>query len=58
MNRKLGRVMSNSRMVSFIAFLSATCAWIMKMPILFLVTAVALIASALLHLHDRRHTKQ
>lgn len=53
MNRKLGRVMSSSRMITFIAFLAATFAWILEMPALFTVSLVALVASALLFLNDR-----
>ncbi|NOH80423.1 hypothetical protein F0231_11805 [Vibrio sp. RE86] len=53
MNRKLGRVMSSSRMITFIAFLAATFAWILEMPALFTVSLIALVASALLFLNDR-----
>ncbi|NOI74780.1 hypothetical protein F0224_03745 [Vibrio coralliilyticus] len=54
MDRKLGRVMSGSRMVTFIAFLAVTFAWILKMPALFTVSVVALIASGMLYWNDKR----
>ena len=54
MDRKLGRVMSGSRMVTFIAFLAATFAWILKIPALFTVSVVALIASGMLYWNDKR----
>lgn len=53
MNRKLGRVMSSSRMITFIAFLAATFAWILNMPALFTVSVIALIASLALYIKDR-----
>ena len=54
MDRKLGRVMSNSRMVTFIAFLAATFAWVLKMPALLTVSIIALVLSAALYLYDKR----
>lgn len=54
MDRKLGRVMSHSRMVTFIAFLAATFAWVLQMPALFTVSVIALILSAALYLYDKR----
>ncbi len=54
MNRKLGRVMSSSRMISFIAFLLATFAWVLSMPALFTVSVLALVASGILHWQDRK----
>ncbi|NOI80278.1 hypothetical protein F0237_06315 [Vibrio tubiashii] len=53
MSRKLGRVMSSSRMITFVAFLAATFAWILKMPALFTVSLIALIASGALYLNDK-----
>ncbi len=53
MSRKLGRIMSNSRMVSFVAFLAATLAWVLNMPALFTVSLLALAASAVLYLSDK-----
>ncbi|WP_176288925.1 hypothetical protein [Vibrio sp. JPW-9-11-11] len=53
MSRKLGRVMSSSRMITFVAFLAATLAWILKMPALFTVSFVALLASVALFIKDR-----
>ncbi|MEZ8102677.1 hypothetical protein [Vibrio bivalvicida] len=52
MSRKLGRVMSSSRMITFVAFLAATFAWILKMPALFTVSLLALVASGALYLND------
>ncbi len=53
MSRKLGSVMSSSRMISFVAFLAATFAWVLKMPALFTVSLLALIASVALYLNDK-----
>jgi len=53
MSRKLGRVMSSSRMITFVAFLAATFAWILKMPALFTVSLIALVASGALYLNDK-----
>ncbi|EPN4953902.1 hypothetical protein [Vibrio sp. T13N] len=50
---KLGHVMSFSRMFSFIAFLTATFAWILSMYALFTVSVVALVVSAILYLKER-----
>ncbi len=58
MNRKLGRVMSNSRMVSFVAFLAAVFAWVLKMPALLTVSIVALLFSAALYLYDKYKSNQ
>lgn len=57
MSRKLGRVMSNSRMITFVAFLAATFAWILKMPALFSVSMLALVASAALFIYDKYKQK-
>lgn len=46
-NQKLGQIMTFSRMFSFIAFLSATFAWILSMHVLFTVSILSLIASAI-----------
>ncbi|AIW16155.1 hypothetical protein OPW41_03990 [Vibrio europaeus] len=59
MSRKLGRVMSSSRMITFVAFLAATFAWILKMPALFTVSLIALVASGGLYLNDKyKHRKE
>lgn len=59
MSRKLGRVMSSSRMITFVAFLAATFAWILKMPALFTVSLLALVASGVLYLNDKlKHRKE
>ncbi|EIN6342273.1 hypothetical protein [Vibrio parahaemolyticus] len=52
-SNKLGHVMSFSRMFSFIAFLTATFAWILSMYALFTVSVVALLVSVILYLKDR-----
>ncbi|WP_425668635.1 hypothetical protein ACPSL3_08950 [Vibrio owensii] len=52
-SKKLGHVMSFSRMFSFIAFLTATFAWVLSMYALFTVSVVALFVSGLLYLNDR-----
>jgi hypothetical protein len=49
-------------MFSFIAFLTATLAWILSMYALFTVSAAALVISVILYLkdkflHPKRHTK-
>ncbi|MDN3612932.1 MAG: hypothetical protein ACPG5L_04050 [Vibrio gallaecicus] len=49
MNKKLGHIMSSSRLISFVAFLAATFAWILKMPALFFVSAMFLIVSAIIY---------
>ncbi|EGQ8077021.1 DUF3290 domain-containing protein [Vibrio vulnificus] len=53
MQQKLGHVMSFSRMFSFVAFLSATFAWILSMYALFTVSVAALVVSLLLYIRDR-----
>ncbi|MEF1291262.1 hypothetical protein [Vibrio sp. M260118] len=59
MSRKLGRVMSSSRMITFVAFLAATFAWVLKMPALFTVSLLALVASGALYLNDKyKHSKK
>ncbi|MFM2587052.1 hypothetical protein [Vibrio sp. TBV020] len=58
MSRKLGRVMSSSRMITFIAFLAATFAWILHMPALFTVSFIALIASGALYLNDKYKSRK
>ncbi|MGR5132098.1 hypothetical protein [Vibrio alfacsensis] len=52
-SNKLGHVMSFSRMFSFIAFLTATFAWVLSMYALFTVSVVALFISAILYLNDK-----
>ncbi|MGC9402084.1 hypothetical protein [Vibrio genomosp. F10] len=60
MNTKLGRVMSSSRLVCFSAFLAATFAWILKMPVLFFVSAAFLLFSAFIYFADivKNRTKE
>jgi hypothetical protein len=50
---KLGHVMSFSRLFSFVAFLTATFAWILSLNGLFAVAAVALVVSAMLYIKNR-----
>ncbi|HAS6346935.1 TPA: hypothetical protein I7241_03025 [Vibrio vulnificus] len=52
-NSRLGNVMSFSRMFSFVAFLTATFAWILSMYALFTVSIVAFVVSLLLYLRDK-----
>lgn len=52
MNIKLGQVMSSSRLISFVAFLAATFAWVLNMPALFFVSASFLIISAIVYFID------
>ncbi|MGL6259957.1 hypothetical protein [Vibrio sp. WXL103] len=54
MNKKLGQVMTSSRMVSFIAFLFATFAWILNLKALFTFSLIACVASASLYWSERR----
>ncbi|MDF2152265.1 hypothetical protein [Vibrio sp. CAU 1672] len=54
-SNKLGQVMSVSRMFSFIAFITATFAWILNMYALFTVSVVALVTSSLFYLKDKLH---
>lgn len=58
MDRKLGRVMSSSRMITFIAFLAATFAWVLSMPALFTVSLIALVASGALYINDKRKSEK
>ncbi|EGU43456.1 hypothetical protein VII00023_16530 [Vibrio ichthyoenteri ATCC 700023] len=53
MDRKLGQVMTNSRMITFIAFLAAIFAWFLHMHALFFVSVLALISGAFLFIKDR-----
>lgn len=53
MDRKLGQVMTNSRMVTFIAFLAAIFAWFLHMNALFFVSVVALVGGACLFIKDK-----
>lgn len=53
MSRKLGRVMSSSRMITFVAFLCAVFAWVFKMPALLTVSIAALVVSAALYINDK-----
>ncbi|ANS87841.1 hypothetical protein RJD38_20805 [Vibrio scophthalmi] len=53
MDRKLGHVMTNSRMITFIAFLAAIFAWFLHMNALFFVSVVALIGAACLFIKDK-----
>ncbi|MCK6265784.1 hypothetical protein KP803_21215 [Vibrio sp. ZSDE26] len=52
MNKKLGHIMSSSRLVCFIAFLAATFAWVLTMPALLFVSITFLIVSAVIYLGD------
>ncbi len=53
MSRKLGRVMSSSRMITFVAFLCAVFAWVFKMPVLLTVSIAALVVSSALYINDK-----
>lgn len=48
-NIKLGHVMTVSRLLSFVGFLTATFAWILGMYPLFTLSAIAFTASAVFH---------
>ncbi len=52
-SRKLGRVMSGSRMTAFIASMLAIFAWIMSMPALFTVSVGGLIVTGIVYLKNR-----
>ncbi|MCF8777778.1 hypothetical protein LZU85_03100 [Vibrio sp. IRLE0018] len=52
-NSRLGNIMTFSRMFSFVAFLTATFAWILSMYALFTVSIVAFVVSLLLYLRDK-----
>ncbi|ROV58411.1 hypothetical protein EGH82_18540 [Vibrio ponticus] len=53
MNKKLGQVMTSSRMVTFLAFLTALFAWFLNMHALFTFTVLALICAAYIYIKDR-----
>ncbi len=53
MNKKLGQVMTSSRMVAFLAFLTALFAWFLNMHALFTFTVLALICAAYIYIKDR-----
>ncbi|GAK82608.1 hypothetical protein JCM19238_151 [Vibrio ponticus] len=53
MNKKLGQVMTSSRMVTFIAFLTAIFAWFLSMHALFTFTVLALICAAYIYIKDK-----
>ncbi|GEA50317.1 hypothetical protein VIN01S_11210 [Vibrio inusitatus NBRC 102082] len=52
-NNKLGRVMTFSRMFSFISFLSATLAWILNIYAVFALSVASLVVSAVLFVRDK-----
>ncbi|MGY3571240.1 hypothetical protein [Vibrio paucivorans] len=52
MNKKLGHVMSSSRFICFIAFLTATFAWVLGMPALLFASVMCLVVSAVVYLAD------
>ncbi|GAA5645914.1 MULTISPECIES: hypothetical protein [Vibrio] len=54
MSRKLGRVMSGSRMITFVAFVTAVLAWVLEMPALFTVSVAALVVGGILFIRDKR----
>ncbi|MGR5120057.1 hypothetical protein ACPV5L_15955 [Vibrio astriarenae] len=58
MNKKLGQVMTSSRMISFIAFLAATFAWVLDLKALFTFSIIAFIASATLYWTERYQSKR
>jgi hypothetical protein len=45
-------------MITFIAFLAATFAWVLSMPALFTVSLIALVASGALYLNDKRKSEK
>ncbi|MGF1908759.1 hypothetical protein L4C38_04840 [Vibrio kasasachensis] len=53
MNKKLGQVMTSSRMITFIAFLTAIFAWFLSMHALFSFTVLALICAAYVYIKDK-----
>ncbi|WP_162047630.1 hypothetical protein [Vibrio taketomensis] len=55
MNKKLGTVMTSSRMVTFFAFLAAIFAWFLNMHALFTFTILALACAAYIYLADKYH---
>ncbi|MEZ9233108.1 hypothetical protein AB4259_18720 [Vibrio amylolyticus] len=52
MNIKLGHIMSSSRLVCFVAFLAAIFAWALSMPVLFIVSVLFLVVSAIIYISD------
>ncbi|MGD8110043.1 hypothetical protein ACQEXU_03755 [Vibrio sp. TRT 21S02] len=58
MNRKLGRVMSLSRMLSFVAFLTATFAWVLEMPVLLYAAVTCLAISGGIYMVEKRKVHQ
>ncbi|GAL16015.1 hypothetical protein JCM19233_7037 [Vibrio astriarenae] len=58
MNKKLGQVMTSSRMISFIAFLAATFAWVLDLKALFTVSIIAFIASATLYWTEKNQSNR
>jgi hypothetical protein len=44
-------------MVTFIAFLTATFAWVLSMPALFSISVLALIFGAVLYFYDKRKSE-
>lgn len=52
-SRKLGRVMSGSRMMAFIACMLAIFAWIMSMPALLTVSVGGLIVTGVVYLKNK-----
>ena len=53
MNKKLGQVMTSSRMITFFAFLAAIFAWFLNMHALFSFTVIALICAAYVYIKDK-----
>ncbi|RJX75360.1 hypothetical protein DZ860_01370 [Vibrio sinensis] len=55
MERKLGQVMTNSRMVTFLAFLAAVFGWFLQMRVLLFVSVFTLCVGAVLYVHSKWH---
>ncbi len=53
MNKKLGQVMTSSRMITFFAFLTAIFAWFLSMHALFSFTVIALVCAAYVYFKDK-----
>ncbi|WP_070965830.1 hypothetical protein [Vibrio sonorensis] len=58
MNKKLGHVMSSSRLCAFISFLSGVLAWVLNMPLLWSIAGIALVISAVIYLGERTNKEK
>ncbi|WP_260260260.1 hypothetical protein [Vibrio intestinalis] len=55
MDRKLGQVMTQSRMITFIAFLAAIFSWALNMRALLFVSVVALVVAMVVFVKHKLH---